>query len=98
MLIEKRIDTNNCSMRRQNSSSALKMETACFSETLVSTYESTGRHNPEEQRRHNKKKRLPIEKISEKANLFRPPNIRINNFLILYLTYRCVSVKKYMLC
>jgi hypothetical protein len=30
--------------------SALKMETVCSSETLVSTYESTRRHNPE--RRH----------------------------------------------
>jgi hypothetical protein len=32
-------------------SSALKMETVCFSETL-STYESTLRHNPDEQHRH----------------------------------------------
>jgi hypothetical protein len=32
--------------------SALKMETACFSETLVSTYKSTQRYNPEEQHRH----------------------------------------------
>jgi hypothetical protein len=30
--------------------SALKMEAACSSETLVSTYESTRRHNPEERR------------------------------------------------
>jgi hypothetical protein len=29
--------------------SALKMEKVYFSETLVSTYESTRRHNPEEQ-------------------------------------------------
>jgi hypothetical protein len=29
---------------------ALKMETVCFSETLVSTYESTRRHNPEQHR------------------------------------------------
>jgi hypothetical protein len=29
---------------------AVKMETECFSETLVSTYESTRRHNPEEHR------------------------------------------------
>jgi hypothetical protein len=28
---------------------ALKMETICFLETLVSTYKSTRRHNPEEQ-------------------------------------------------
>jgi hypothetical protein len=28
------------------------METVCFSETLLSTYESTRRHNPEEQHRH----------------------------------------------
>jgi hypothetical protein len=27
------------------------METVCFSETLVSTYESTRRNNPEEQHR-----------------------------------------------
>jgi hypothetical protein len=26
----------------------MKMETVCFSETLVSTYKSTRRHNPEE--------------------------------------------------
>jgi hypothetical protein len=31
---------------------ALKMETVCFSETLVSTYKSTRRYNPEEQHRH----------------------------------------------
>jgi hypothetical protein len=30
---------------------ALKMETICFSETLISTYESTRRHNPKEQPR-----------------------------------------------
>jgi hypothetical protein len=30
----------------------LKMETTCFSETLVSTYESTRRHNPEQQHRN----------------------------------------------
>jgi hypothetical protein len=30
---------------------ALKMEAAYFSETLVSTYWSTWRHNPEDQRR-----------------------------------------------
>jgi hypothetical protein len=30
----------------------LKMETVCFSESLVSTYESTQHHNPEEQYRH----------------------------------------------
>jgi hypothetical protein len=29
----------------------LKMETVCFSETLVFIYESTRRHNPEEQHR-----------------------------------------------
>jgi hypothetical protein len=29
-------------------SSGLKMETVCFSETLVFTYESTRRHNPEQ--------------------------------------------------
>jgi hypothetical protein len=29
-------------------SSALKMETVCFSETLASTYESIWHHNPEE--------------------------------------------------
>jgi hypothetical protein len=29
----------------------LKMEGVCYSETLVSTYESTRRHNPEEQHR-----------------------------------------------
>jgi hypothetical protein len=28
------------------------METVCFSEMLVSAYESTRRHNPEEERRH----------------------------------------------
>jgi hypothetical protein len=32
--------------------SALKMETVCFSETLVSIYESTRRNNPEQQHRH----------------------------------------------
>jgi hypothetical protein len=32
--------------------SVLKMETVSFSETLVSTYFSTWRHNPEEQHRH----------------------------------------------
>jgi hypothetical protein len=31
---------------------ALKMEAVCFSETLVSTYKSTRRYNPEEQHRH----------------------------------------------
>jgi hypothetical protein len=31
---------------------ALKMEIVCFSETLVSAYESTQRQNPEEQHRH----------------------------------------------
>jgi hypothetical protein len=30
---------------------ALKMETICFSETMVPTYESTRRHNPEEEHR-----------------------------------------------
>jgi hypothetical protein len=30
----------------------MKMETVCFSETLVSTYESTRRHNPEQQHHH----------------------------------------------
>jgi hypothetical protein len=33
-------------------SSGLKMETVCFPETLLFTYESTRRHNPEEQHRH----------------------------------------------
>jgi hypothetical protein len=33
-------------------SSALKKETLCLSETLVSTYRSTRCHNPEEQHRH----------------------------------------------
>jgi hypothetical protein len=28
------------------------METICFSETLASTYESIGRHNPKERHRH----------------------------------------------
>jgi hypothetical protein len=32
-------------------SSSLKMEAGCFSKTLVSTYKSTRRHNPEEQHR-----------------------------------------------
>jgi hypothetical protein len=32
-------------------SSALKMKTVCFSEKFVSTYESTQRHNPDEQHR-----------------------------------------------
>jgi hypothetical protein len=32
--------------------SALKVEKVCFSETMVSTYESIWRHNPEAQRRH----------------------------------------------
>jgi hypothetical protein len=37
-------------------SSAVKMETVCFSDALVSTYESTRRHNPEEvHRRENLK-------------------------------------------
>jgi hypothetical protein len=35
-----------------NPTSALKMETVCFSEALVWTYESTRRHNPGEQHRH----------------------------------------------
>jgi hypothetical protein len=35
-----------------SASSSLKKEAVCFSETLVSTYETTRRHNPEEQRRH----------------------------------------------
>jgi hypothetical protein len=34
------------------STSGLKMETVCFSKTLVSTYESTQHHNQEEQHRH----------------------------------------------
>jgi hypothetical protein len=34
----------------QPPSSALKMETVRFSETLVSTYESTRRYNPEQHR------------------------------------------------
>jgi hypothetical protein len=33
-------------------SSALKTNTLCFSETLVSTYESARRHNPEEHHHH----------------------------------------------
>jgi hypothetical protein len=33
-------------------SSALSMETLCFSEMIVSTYESTLRHSPEKQHRH----------------------------------------------
>jgi hypothetical protein len=33
-------------------SSALKMEAVCSSETMISTYKSTRRHNPEEQHRH----------------------------------------------
>jgi hypothetical protein len=32
-------------------SSALKMQTVCFSETLVSTYDSTQRFDPDEQHR-----------------------------------------------
>jgi hypothetical protein len=32
-------------------SAALKMGTLCFSETLVSAYESARRHNPEQQNR-----------------------------------------------
>jgi hypothetical protein len=31
---------------------ALSMETVCFSETVISTYESTWRQNPEQQHRH----------------------------------------------
>jgi hypothetical protein len=39
------------SIRSHNTeaTSALKMETVCSSETLISTRESTQRHNPEEQ-------------------------------------------------
>jgi hypothetical protein len=33
-------------------SAALKMETVCFSETLMSIYESTRRHDPEKEHRH----------------------------------------------
>jgi hypothetical protein len=35
-----------------SASSALKMETVCFSETVVSSYESTLCENPEEERHH----------------------------------------------
>jgi hypothetical protein len=35
--------------RKKSWNSALKMGTLCFAETFVSTYESTRRHNPEEQ-------------------------------------------------
>jgi hypothetical protein len=31
----------------------MQMETECFSETLVSTYESAQRYNPEQQNRQN---------------------------------------------
>jgi hypothetical protein len=33
--------------------SALKIETVCSSKTLVPTYESIWRHNPEDEHRHN---------------------------------------------
>jgi hypothetical protein len=38
--------------RETSPSSALKMETVCFSKTLISAYESTWRHDPEEQYRY----------------------------------------------
>jgi hypothetical protein len=34
------------------STSALKMEAVCYSETLVSSYKSTRPYNPEDQQRH----------------------------------------------
>jgi hypothetical protein len=37
---------------RRHPSSALKMETVCSSETLVSTFKSTRRNNPEDQHHH----------------------------------------------
>jgi hypothetical protein len=45
--------------------SSLKMETVRISETLVSTYESTRRHTPEEQRHLHRREIL-------KSHLIRP--------------------------
>jgi hypothetical protein len=42
----------------KTSAEALKMETVGFSENLVSTYESTRRHNPEEKHQNPKQRSL----------------------------------------
>jgi hypothetical protein len=42
---------------------SIGMETLCFSETLVSTYESTRRHNPEEQNHLNRRENLKSHKL-----------------------------------
>jgi hypothetical protein len=47
--------TYHSTRKRSTQASALKMETACFSRTLVSIFESTRRHNPE-QHRHTRRK------------------------------------------
>jgi hypothetical protein len=47
-----KIDGRYQCFREIQSPSALKMETACFSETLVSTHESTWCHNSEQQHWH----------------------------------------------
>jgi hypothetical protein len=41
--------------------SALKMEVVCSSETLVSTYKSTRRYNPEDQSRYLRRENLKSE-------------------------------------
>jgi hypothetical protein len=43
------LPTNGDSMFLRNVGIYLRMETVCFSETLISTYESTRRHNPEDE-------------------------------------------------
>jgi hypothetical protein len=55
--------------------SGLKMETVCFSETLVSTYKSIQRHNPQQQHRHFR----------------RPKNLKSHIFNTLILTYWVVT-------
>jgi hypothetical protein len=58
------------------------METVCFSETLVSAYESTRFHNPGEQQSHNTSL---SENIMLSGATFQNHKKGINMFLILYL-------------
>jgi hypothetical protein len=61
--VDSQVDTNI---------SGPKMETACFSETSVSTYESTWYHNPEEEHQH----------------LHRRENLKSRNITVIFKPWR----------